>query len=282
MIQEFLNTVQPDTIYTVTVSLSIFILGLLFKWGFESYQKRKYLKNRASFFINSAESMIEPMDKQAEEFKNLSEAVADINERNLVLNIVSDLNFFFFSPDIIADIHRYISVKWWKDVDELSLKKISKVITAIQKQFDHGKYNFDNFMRKQERNADAWQQATNSIFRFNDFLINQHRANGKPSEDEFFHDFNTTVHEWTEERDDYDLKHIHDKLIFPLKKVCKNHSGDPRALQVLPILNECRSIFERFQENRSRYHDLFENDSNQIKDNKKLYAEAIEELKELT
>lgn len=283
MIANILNSVGADTIFAVVVSLSIFILGLIFKWGYDSWKRKKYLKSRVNFFIESSESLIKPIKKQAEEFKKLSESISDINNRKLAFNVVTDLNFFFYYPEIIAEIHSYNTLKWRNKIDVIdTLKKTSKVINAIQSQFDHTRYNFGNFMRKQDRNADDWHEAINSVFRFHDFLINQYRLQGEPKEDKFFHDFCIVIFEWTKERDDFNLEHVIEKLVLPLKEVCKNYSGDTRALQILPVLNRCTNVFERFSEHRKNYSDLFENDCKQLTENLSTYEEAISELKELT
>lgn len=134
---EFLNSVQPDTVFTVFVTLATFISGLAFKLAYDTYSRRKYLKNRCKFFVESASSLIEPIKKQANSYKKLSDSIADNKNHRFTLGFVPELNFFFFSSDIIADLHIYNHKRFFKKANNSSIKDISKSINTIERQLSN-------------------------------------------------------------------------------------------------------------------------------------------------
>lgn len=278
---EFLDSVQPDTIFTVVASLSIFVAGLVAKFIYDSWRKRRYLKSRVRFFVDAAESITKSIEKQAKEYENLAEQVCDINNHRPVFNRNTGINLFFFTPDIIADIHAFISLKWCVKLDYRVIKEVSQVVKTLDLQLEHTRYNINSYIKLQSENSYEWFESTNKVLRFFDSWGKEHKKSESPMSDNFFLDFDTVLSNFNQDEGNEDLVYAKENLVDPLLKVCYSYSSDERAITVIPFLKSAAYAYERLTANDQSYQKLFINDAEQLKKLLTRYKSALKDLRKL-
>lgn len=275
---DYLYSVQADTVFTVVVTLGVFISGLIFKLAYDNYSQRKYLKSRSKFFIDSAKSLIDPINKQIDCYKKLTDSIKDRKNHRFTYFIVPELNFFFFSTDIIADLHIYNHKRFFKKIKHDSIKNISKSINTIERELLNSMYNLEKLVDKHHELSIEWKKATDSIFGYYDSLI-QYRAINKISDKDIFLDrFYNILNDFITDRDDSDLGLTKEKLLMPLRKMCNDIKNDSRVLQIIPSINECLNIFQSIEQNRDHYYEIFSDDCEQLAKTLNNYKTAIQDL----
>ena len=272
-IADYFSDLNPDTVFSVLVSIGIFSLGWLLTVLYEKRKETKRLKERVRFLRGSLESRIKAIEKQSKAFSDLATELKDLKKRNFNLNIVTSLSFKFFSTNLLEDVHKFLERH--EERSFFITKELSGAINSIEVQIEHIKSNYNNFVRNAEKHELQWNQATNQVFRFNDQLIKEFYNSDE--KDDFFNDFNTIIAEWVKERDDLDTEHMFSKLVKPLREFCLNNLPDHRARKILPYLHEATFAYENMKENRDRYSEIYSRDSEQI-DTYKATLEAVCEI----
>jgi len=264
----FFANASDDTKVAVFVSVTIFTIGWLITILRENRKETKRLKQRVKFLKGSLETRINAIEKQSKAFEELATELNDLKKRNFNLNIVSSLNFTFYSPNLIEDVHKFLEKH--ENLSFEVINKLSGSINSIEVQIEHIKSNYNNFVRNAEKHELQWNNATNQIFRFNDDLIEEFYKTDE--EDSFFDGFNSIIADWVEERDDLDTVHMFEALVTPLRNFCLDNLPDNRARKILPYLHEAAHSYENMKENRGRYSDIYSKDSDQID----TYKETLE------
>ena len=276
-IADYFSDLNPDTVFSVLVSIGIFSLGWLITVYYEYRKEQKRLKQRAKYLVGSLEETLQSIESQAEKFEELSEELKDIRKRNYVFNKVTDMSFAFYSQNVIEDIHKVLEKHEPKSFE--IIKKLSGAVNGINSQMEHAIINHNNFSTNAYRNELSWVDATDKIFRFYDELLGKVEVDEEKN-DAFFKGFDTILLKWVENRDDADTTKTYNELITPLKELSLTSLPHKEARKVLPYLHQAAYTYENLIGNREKYSSIFAKDAEQIRDNKKKLKLAISILED--
>ncbi len=271
-----IDKLSVDAIFSALLASLIFVLGWIIQIIVEKRKEKKRLKQRTSFLRESISSNIPLLEKQSDKFENLSRELDDLSKRNFSLEIVTDLSFAFYSPNIIEDFHSFIEKN--ENESYKVIKELSGSINGVIKQQEHLKSNYSDFRDHSSYNEKEWNDYVNQIFRLNDELISEYYEEGE--EDDFFKKFNDIIYEWLQERDDANTTHIFNSLINPLRDHCQENLPDARARKILPYLHGATHAYENIVDNRKLYQKVFNRDSKQLIKYKSRLESVVETIDE--
>lgn len=263
VIYNLLSYVEPNTIFSVSVSLFVFSLGWLFTVLYDRRKKYKKLKSRTLFLKQSLLAIAGPSVKQSEAYEKLADEISDVNIRNFTFNTITSLNFKFFSSGLMEDVHTF-TLKYSKKNAHLLAGKVTMIINSFEVQSDNFEKNYRDFIRISERNEDSWNKSVNQIFRFTDFLLITNDMQ-KSTTGAFANKYAEILELWLDKRKDENMHHIHQELLLPLRDLCSAYKDDKRALILVPHVIDAINIYENVVSLRLRYNKLFSTDATQIK-----------------
>ncbi|MCW9705230.1 hypothetical protein [Fodinibius salsisoli] len=264
--QTYFSDLSSDTVFSVLVSIGIFSLGWFLTVFYEYRKEQKRLKQRGNYLIGALDETLKSIEKQAEEFEELSKQLKDISKRNYVFNKVTEMSFAFYSQNIIEDVHKILEKHEPKSFE--IIKKLSGAVNGINSQMEHAIINHNNFSTNAYRNELSWVESTDKIFRFYDELLGKVEED-ESKKDDFFTAFDAILLKWVNNRDDADTTKTYKELILPLKELSLKSIPHKEARKVLPYLHQATYTYENLIANREKYSDIFGNDAIQIRDNKK-------------
>lgn len=254
---DFINQIDPNTIFTVSVSLSIFALGWFLTMIYEHRKEQKRLKSRLLFLNESLKSMIEPLGVQAKSFQDLSDQIKDQNIKSYLFKIATSINLKFLSSILLEDVHKLLLKH--SSSAHLLIQEFTNVINSIEIQRTNFTKNFDSFMRALERNEDYSHKSLDQIFRFYDSLLKTESL-----KDDFISEFALTLGKWYDLGDENNSEILYLNLLIPLRNVCENRKTEQNALILLPHVIEAIYAYENIRDLRIKYEALFNNDATQI------------------
>ena len=259
-IMEYFSGLDPNTVFSVLVSVGIFSLGWFLTVVYESVKERNRLKERARFLRGSIETILGSIERQQQEYSELSQEMLDLKKRFFHLTIATYLNFKFYSPNLIQDVHRFLQ-KHQSGSFQI-IKSLNGTINGLEVQVDHSKENISKFSGNAKELEREWVSSLDLVFRYYDKLAEAIR--GGLEVDEFRQGFSEILQKWAEDRDDQDTKYTFDKLVAPLLKLCEIHVPHIDAWAILPAVSQARYTYDNIVTNRKRYSELFSHDAEQI------------------
>jgi hypothetical protein len=244
----------------VLLAILILVAGWIFTLLYDYCAEKKRLKERVKYFAKSLKVILPDIISQSDNYKKVANDISDINKFRYKLGEVTGLNFHFFYPNIIEDLHSFLSSKEIRD-PHLVIKKITNASNGIKVQFDNFKYNYLQFKELQEANYERWNQGVNNILIRHDKLFKEDMKNKKLTE--FVKNIRETIGTF-HKLDAGNVEEIQNEFVIPIFNICEK-SEDIRCLEIKREAQSTIYAYENLVAGIEHYSKLFLNDSKQTK-----------------
>ena len=254
------DKVSIDALFSAGMAILVFVLGWLISLLYEKKKESKRLTQRIRFLRGSLQSLLPIIDGQSANYKQLSEDLKENKSGIYSLEFKTNLNFTFFSSQLVEDSHRFLEQYESKSFEVI--KVLSGAINGIETQREHAKHNHLSFSKSINRNGEHWVNAIGEVFRFNDRTRTIVEDSGE--HEEFFNEFNEIISSWLVVRDDSNIEGTYDRLIAPLREYCLSILPNQQARNVLPYLHQSKYAYENIRSTHQIYSERFEGHGKQL------------------
>lgn len=168
------------------------------------------------------------------------------------LGVVTGLNFHFFNPNIIEDLHSFLSKKKVED-PHIIIKEITDAANGIEVQFQNFKYNYREFKELQEANYERWNQGINNILSEYDELFKEDVQNDELTD--LVKNIRQAIGK-LQEMEDSNVEKIHHEFAIPLFKICQ----ESNSIRSLTIKREAQNVifnYENLVDNIKHFSSIF-------------------------
>lgn len=262
----FIYGIKIDTIFTVSTSLFVFILGFLLNKFNEYLKERKRLNDVKSFFLTQVSDKLKFIKDQADSYKQVAKEIMDERHQDFVFKEFSDLNFVPIEKIPHIDIFNSVRRGKRKEAKERlnSLRDIFDAIEFFKRSKLMSSQNNEEFIQSFRRYQERWNENTDFILRqFDNFILNARINSTAPFEDPFLSELDNIVNSWRS-RDSKDFAVVKEFLLEPIKVLCKGNRRDSRISVLLPAVLNSLTAFENIQHIAEIYSDFFEDQAEQL------------------
>lgn len=228
--------VSSDTIFIAIVTISIFAAGLLATRLYDYIKEYKRLSRLKKYYLFHLDHLLAPIQTRITHLRATARAISGgkvstlFSFHDVALNVTSlktidhqDL-YKIFVERKRKNIDRNIEYFWF----------ISHSIDFFDSQRTPIENDLNQYIEKHNRDRIAFNDSMNAIFRLYDIYKSDNLINNIAlSNDEFLWKIDRTIGAWIARDDGQDLHVTRNKLLAPLKSICKKHLRDPRSIQVL-------------------------------------------------
>lgn len=259
-IADLTNSISADTIFTVIVSLSVFIVGILLKWGYDWYKERNSLSVLQKYYLSSLSSLIPPLLKRIGNLRLNSREIK--SEESRVVYYHHEVGLFMGQLQNLdsTDLFKiFVQRKRRKRRDNtLHYRNIQHAIEFIETQKKVVEKDVNDFVSKTNRHVDKWLHNTNGIFRlFDEYKSHNMRNKIPPSQDLFLKGMDRLIFAWTKKKDRVRYNIMIKRLIEPLMRLCNKYIDDERVTQIIPKIVEAKRSAEHIVNVREVYFKQF-------------------------
>ena len=271
--------VSPDTIFTVIITLSIFLLGFVFKGFYDLLMENKKLKKVELFFYSLLDSLIKTLDEQIIIDENLSKDIMNEGVRNYYYDEkLFALTKSFNSLEYLDLFKIFILKKKKLNLDEKNILfiQIIKIIEFIKEHSKSSEKIFYQFLDDVKRFENEWGNNISFINNtFNSLRSDAKRLNIKPSQDPFLKEIDIVFFNFSKFNNYKYVSIANENLIKPLKNLCDKMIEDQKAKLILPAVMNCWEAHDNIFKSKHLYSDFLLKESNDLKDKKELLEKAI-------
>ncbi len=258
--------VSSDTIFTVITTLIIFILGIVINKQIEANKEKRRLIELEEYFIKLIELAQKSVIKQADGFKDFADKLLVKKEQHFHLLDVSS-----FSMEPIKEIDKKdlyaIFIKRKKGLIGIKTELFRKLLANIEYIDDiktSNKENFENFIKKFEAfQYDYSENLKVTSDAYDQMRTHNEKNNIKPQEDLFLLKLDGIRAAWAGlEKDEIDFRDRYiarEKYIEPVRILCRESIGDPRAIPILKHIMESIYAFDNLEELMKFYSEHYRN-----------------------
>lgn len=264
--------ISIDTIFTVLTTLTIFIAGIIVERWIESNKERRRLKELEEYFIKLIEICEKSVLKQADGFKEFADKLVEKKDQHFHL---LDVSAFSMEPMKEIDNKDIFAIYIKNKKGDVALKtELFRKLRGNIEHMDNIKLSYKNAFQVFIDKFDKFQNDYNENLKLTSEAYDNMRTYNevnkvKPEADPFLLKLDEIRALWAglekegiNFRDRYVAR---DKYIEPVRNLCRDSIGDPRAVYVLKHIMECTYAFDNTEELKVFYSDHFLLDSKSLK-----------------
>lgn len=251
---------SPDTIFTVFVTIFIFIAGYIANRIYDRHKRKKELETLQKYFCYVIQHIDEPIKKQVDHFSKFARDLKNDAPRlrQLTHTLIPELeNIKQIKHSDLYDI--FLGGKS-KNIDERakSLKKFQESIHLIEYLYNNYQKRFKDFSETLTRHEKKWDENISLIVRHFDEVVsgivkNKTLAGQEP----LIEDINLLIKKIST-TSDYKLpKNASRDFIGPLIELCKKHIGDGKEPFFLNHAMKCNEAYANIQNTQYVYRRYF-------------------------
>lgn len=275
--------ISKDTIFTTSITISIFIIGILANIFIKYLIEKNQLKHIKNYFYNSVDTFSTKLKKQIRLFEDLKSEVVDIESRNYSFPIQSDLLFDTLAKIENLDLFKiFVSSnhKGEKSKNILNYSNIIGSIEFVKNQLEISQINFNRFFSDIRNYEHIRGEGVNKILRRWDvYLSYAKRENIRPSQDPFLKQFDLLMQVLKDDKVKISFTKLKKEFIDPLKKHCVEFGHDPRATELLSIIVNINEAQTNIKNAKDFYSSAFEEDRAALQVRWDLISESINYFK---
>lgn len=263
----FLAKITPDAVFIVLATL---FTGWL-QGSIGAYYQKKAERDRLNMirdsFLAFLESNIEAAEKQATYFSQLSEHISAGAKGTLTYQMVTALLIDLDNVFMISDLHYSLATSLKRAEGYNQLRRLTNFFPYCKMQITNGRNSFEKFHAPFEANGRELVNCANSIFRLYDKIRTYNTIKEIPLEaDVLLQNFDKILGLSKDKiiDSDSDPDILLNELVNPLYAAFKGFSGDPRPLEIHPILLKMRSLHGEIKSSLSVFSKLFLDYSNDM------------------
>ncbi len=260
----------------VVLSIAILVAGWSFTVWFYFWEEGKRIKSRTKYFSKSLEEVLPNIISQSKSYNKVVDDISHINKFRYSLGVVTGLNFHFFNPQIIEDLHSFLSKKKVSD-PHIIIKEITDAVNGIEVHFQNFKYNYREFKELQETNYERWNQGINNILSEYDKLFEEDVKKNESTN--LVIEIRQTISK-LQEIEGFNVEKIHSDFAIPLLKICQKSN----CIRSLSIKREVHTVifnFENLVDNITHFSSIFKRDSEKTDKYHGILKGRLSEINEL-
>ncbi len=262
------ESIKPDTVFTVCVTLLIFLLGLYINRRYDKYKEDKRLDELENYFYALTKLLSNPVEKLADEFRNFSKQLRDRKSRDFTFTVRSGIDFLRNLRNISHSDTYKIFVTRKSGMMQKKAELFYDLFRHIYMiEFIVGRYQieFEFVTSEYRKKHQEWNSSINEIQRFfDDMLSNAKRNNITRQQDPFLSGFDDILAGWISVDDFRQMYVAVDNYVLKFKELCKTFSSDPRAIILLRPTLDCLRIYDDTEKLKNLYASHFEDCADKI------------------
>ena len=255
-----LKDISKDVIFTTLVTISIFFLGLLFKYIYELNKERNRLNSIKKFFFKLIKSLIQPIEDQCNSYNTLSNNIKDFKQYDFPFEENPRLNTEGFRQVSYYDFYKsVVGTSKSKNKETISESFISTVniIKSIELQKDFADINYREFISRHRDYINSFNNSVNKLLRSYDAELTSMKDG-----DSLLIDMSKVLSK--SKNTDRNAKNIIDEIINPLYNLLLTKTDDSRTFTFLEIIISIRKSYTDLSNLKQIYSKLFGNFSNKL------------------
>ncbi|MBI2427963.1 MAG: hypothetical protein HYV29_04070 [Ignavibacteriales bacterium] len=271
--------VSYDAIFTTVVTISIFIFGYIINRFIEYRKEVRSKKELRELIIVQLNTLLEPIEKQSIAFKELSDSIISKKYQDYVYQ-EGNYHTGYLTNLPSVDIYKSFvyGSKKYKSERIKAYNLFLKTLAFFGRQSQITKDQFIEFIGRHKSYIDIWNEHTNAIVRYHDYLLSFAKRNKiSPGKDPFLKEFNLIIHNWAKIQNRTDIQTLLEHFLKPLKALCLANPSDERTNVLLPRIIEANQAYS----NREHLLDLMGNYFREESDKLKLKRDDLKNILEI-
>ena len=264
--------ISKDVIFTTFVTISIFLIGLIFKYLYEFCIERKRLQSIKKYFIKLITSLYEPIKIQCTSYIVLSNNIANFQKLDFAFEENPRLNTEGFKQVSQYDYYKsFITISKKKNRDSIYNSFIStiNIIKSIELQKELANINYRKFISRHREYTNDWNCSLEKLLHLFSNLPNLEQDDSN-----FIIEIKSLIMDIGNIGNNKEL--IYNKIIDPLYNCCNKYSTDKSSAVFLETINLVNKSYKDIKNLRYIYSKLFNNFSNKLNS---MQQELINNLK---
>lgn len=259
--------VSIDTVFTVSITLFIFILGLILNRLIENAKKMKHLREVKEFFLTSLTHLLAPMQRQSDSLKACAAQIASDVHQDFTLQETAELYVDPLKSVSQFDVFNALMRGSKKKRPERA-KRFNSIVTVlefIRLQKERTAQHFSDFILAHRRYLQQWNESADGIQRQFYLLLTHARANNiKATDDPFLAGLDKIVHAWSQLPDRRHFTIARTSLLEPIREHCLAHRDDLRTMMFLPLVLNSFNAHDNMKHLKSLYSDSFREQADRL------------------
>jgi len=239
----FIDSVSSDTIFTVVITVSIFIIGQIFLIIYDRYKDKNALSNLSKFFLISVKGIINPLTTEIADIKDIVKQLEEKRQRSYFLQDTTELNFDFYNKINNSELFNSFT-KYLKKKEEVSViisyTNLIKSIVSFRNYKNEKLKNFDsiiNLLNKvTERYSENYIQLMYKIEE-----IRREKATHSALNDKFIMNVFEAINLANDPKGE--MYYQIEKIIDPIISLYRAYGKSPYAQPIMKFVLPCKSAF---------------------------------------
>lgn len=239
----FIESVSSDTIFTVIITVSIFIIGQIFLIIYDRYKDKNALSNLSKFFLISVKGIIDPLTTEIADIKDIVTQLEEKRQRSYFLQDTTELNFDFYNKINNSELFNSFT-KYLKKKEEVSViisyTNLIKSIVSFRNYKNEKLKNFDsiiNLLNKvTERYSENYIQLMYKIEE-----IKREKATHSALNDKFIMNVLEAINLANDPKGE--MYYQIEKIIDPIISLYRAYGKSPYAQPIMKFVLPCKSAF---------------------------------------
>jgi len=242
--------ISIDTIFTTSITISVFIAGYITKKIYDDSVRKKGLKETSEYFCTLIELLNKPIERQINGFVDFAHHLKRKGKEDYQLLTVSGFNV----ENIKQVKHQDLYEIFFRD-RKLNVQEITKDFQTFQENLSlmesinqSYKNVFNNFMQRYYELLKEWNTNMKAIHNtFNEIANSKLKQGLKKGDDPFFEKLDLLLAHY-QSNSDYQNEHEGiNILINPLRKLCSENLTHPNSPQILSFGTNCLIAYKNIE-----------------------------------
>jgi hypothetical protein len=275
--------VSYDTIFTVSVTITIFVVGYFLNRLYDNTKRKNELKDTKAFLIAYLRSLLDPIEKQIVAFRTLSADVRSKKHQDFSYGDAVGVKLDVLDSLPQVDVFKafLLGPKRTRPQRIAHFNRMLDALEYTKRQRDTAMMQFKDFVARHTKYLQQWNASMDGVMRSQEqFVSSARRTNTPPSKVPFVKGFNLLVHQWSQLPDYETMDQAAQHLLEPLRQLCKRESIDPRVHYVIPFVMDCLGAFRNRNHLLSTFAQYFEDQAAGLQAKKDALTECIKCIEE--
>jgi hypothetical protein len=272
-----------DTIFTACITIAIFILGFWLNKKNDERKEFDSLKDIKTYFLQLIEILISSTEKQVGGFRDFVRVLNEKTSTIFRINYSSNFTTRYINEIPNEKLFKiFTSYKSNREKDKsITLFRDLIVNLGLIREIENlWKSSYKDFLAEIIKYGNEYNLNASLISNFIDKMASTVVNRKIPNDDEFLIEFNSIVSKWQKMDNFWNTYIREENLINPLHKLCQKMTTDPRALELLKLVMECRYAYSYMEQIRDLNKNQFDYYSEQLSTAITIIQKSLKEIEQ--
>lgn len=239
-----MDNIKSDTIFTVLVTISIFIIGQIVLIFYDRYKDKKSLSNLKKFFLISVKDILNPLAKELGDIKDIITQIEEKKQKSYFLQDATELNFDFYNKTDNSTLFNAFTKYIKKSEENNTINAYTNLIKSITsfRNFKNDKLNnYNIFINTLNKYNDVFKENFKTMMYNFDDIQSKLITSNNTNQDEFV----KRVFDIIRLANDLagEMYYQVEKVIDPIISTFKAFGNSPYAKFIIRNALTCKSAF---------------------------------------